>query len=129
MRRILISLAKSQPFLATFTPYTPYWYWKLFKHVRSYPTPVMLSSKSSRTHFVVHTSSNDCRADQLLQTFKVRRFDLKRVETTVLYRRWSLHRCPAFCVERAVSDSCPTYTVTALRPIRVEGLSLRASWS
>ena len=112
MRRIVISSAKSLfPTLCLATFYTQYWYWKLFKLICSYPTLIMLSSKPARTHFVVHTSTNDCRTDQLLQTFKVPRFDLKWVETTILYRRWSFYQCPAFCAERTVSDSCPTYTV------------------
>ena len=103
------------------TSYVPYWYWKLFKYVRSYPTLVMLSSKSSRTHFVVHTSLNNCRTDQRLQTFKVRRFDVKRVEITVLYRRWSPHRCP--CSVRKEQVAIFTSLTLWSRGVKINQLS------
>ena len=92
-------------------------------------TLVILCSKSSRMHFVVHTTSNDYCTNQLVQTFKVHHLNHKRVETSVLYRRWSPHQCPVFCTERTVSDSCPTNTIAALCPVRIESLSLQASWS
>ena len=83
MRRILISLAKLL---------VPGWL---------HPTPPILVFEAvqvrpliSNTGNAVHTLSNNCRTDQLLQTFKVCRFDLKRVKITVLYRRWSPRRCP-----------------------------------
>ena len=80
MRRIVISSAKSLfPTLFGYILHAIL----ILEAVQARPllsNAGMLSSKSSRTHFVAHTSSNDCRTDLLLQTFKVRRFDLKRLK-------------------------------------------------
>lgn len=55
-----------------------------------------LPASSPEPVFVVHTSSNDCHANQLLQMFKVHHFDPKGGETTVHYCWRSPNRCPVF---------------------------------
>ena len=56
--------------------------------------------------------------NQLLQKFKLCHFDLDFIDGG------GPHQCSVFCTEQTVSDFFPTYTVAALRPIHMEGLSL-----
>ena len=55
------------------------------QHDHPSPTLATPSRHSSRMLFADNNLSNDRHTDQLLQTFKVFHFDLKRVTLTLLY--------------------------------------------